>query len=1194
MASPLEQKFVDMLIRINPKSAAAAYHLTEAWIEDTKGVRQHFDGGHFFFEPDMQQISDRKEYGLNLYYALFSGPIMQAYDYAQSIASTQSESRLRIRLWIHSEAAELHKINWENMHLPYEQDVLPFALRPSNPFSRYVDITQPHYVPTADRIIRILLAIASPADVSRFGLPILNNEDELTMLCESLRDLLDAGRLRITVLPGHHGLPASFRQTLNEKVWNILPGPTTQEMVISCLSQDEGYHIFHFIGHGRFNRSDSATMLYLEGRSGNAHIVRDTDFALKIASISNKPDLVFMAACDTSRRDPSSGNPYVGFAPTLIKSGVPAVVVMQDRFPIDASQQLAQFFYRYLLDDGVIDQAMSQARLMLQSQGQQSWDVPVLFTRLHNGRIFRRDPIFSVLNRMWDAVTFNPLPSESDYIPLEVVHYPGNSLLTELKLMNRERKPSRDAITSITDLLKTTPDQVDDAVTQTTPIVILSGEAGMGKSVLLRKVGKMAIDESLESHQQRITIPIYLDVQEVSQKINNPAVWEKVLWLSMSEYWPNLDLYKFLSLLSDEKEQQVWLLIDNVDALTQVDRHNLWQTLGQYVHTYPHHKVILAYNTNLTELPLVSDEQRNTLAAFPWGSAMELFVIQPVSPRTVDWFLSQQGQIGIHLFDAIDSRQLYNIAESPWVLNQLLQKAKRGEFPHSLTQVIRDLFDDAIFQVASNQGMRTKAAETLYAVAWDMHIHMHSSLSLDRLFEIMAEVQGKRRYNLEVLFDAYVRNELLSAMGEEFIRFSRPIMQSYCCAQALLHRANNEQLLDDITATMGRRRRFYWWTEPLTFLAGLGYDPTRLIRAILYGMESGAGEQVLLAALIVQECRWQNVDTQVINYLVQSLVYYLNNRREPREWRRIQLAEALGRIRHPDAIPHLVGVANQRVRLSSFGRERQFETSAVRLSAVMSLRKIASAPYIDIAEIDTELAKILVWWDDADTMALGQYLVDADHLPAEMTGTQAIAAFALGDLQTFSSVDILLNLFLYPYSSDETYQHLTTALTLIDPGIVEKNILLPFIDRDSPNPLEERVWLKREQYLGYIIYLAGSIYTTNARIHTFLRECLRNDPDIDRKALAIQSLGWLQDYATKPSIEKIAQGYLGELNLDDSVTLSDKQNLQKHALQALYHLGDMDTLLLFQQRPASWVPEFEQILYWVSEEILWRQEMHER
>jgi hypothetical protein len=419
------------------------------------------------------------------------------------------------------------------------------------------------------------------------------------------------------------------------------------------------------------------------------------------------------------------------------------------------------------------------------------------------------------------------------------------------------------------------------------------------------------------------------------------------------------------------------------------------------------------------------------------------------------------------------------------------------------------------------------------------------------------------------------------------------MMQSYCCAQALLRTESREQYLDDITATLGRRRRFYWWSEPLTLLAGLGYDPSRLIRQIIYGMESGAGEQILLAALIVQECGWQNIEKQVVNHLVQTLIYYLNNRREPRVWRRIQLAEALGHVRHPDAIPHLVGVANQRVRLTTIGRERELEDSDVRLAAVLALRKIAPSAYDVIKHIDHELANILTWWDEADVMELGQYLVDADHLPQELMGSQAIAAFALGDLHTIASVDILISLFLYPYSSEETYRHLATALTLIDPLTVENRVILPLISRNHINRLEDNVWAKREQYLNHIISLAGRIYTTDPRIIGFIRTCLLSATDVHQRCLAIQSLGKLLDVETKSLVEEVALGEMHNLDLPESVTYAEKMSLQKYALEALYYLGDDETLRRFLKRPASWSPEFERILYWTSEEILWREEMSE-
>ena len=58
MSIALEKQYSDLLIRINPSHTGESYYPVEAWVEDSAGTRQHFDGGHFYFIPDANQQID--------------------------------------------------------------------------------------------------------------------------------------------------------------------------------------------------------------------------------------------------------------------------------------------------------------------------------------------------------------------------------------------------------------------------------------------------------------------------------------------------------------------------------------------------------------------------------------------------------------------------------------------------------------------------------------------------------------------------------------------------------------------------------------------------------------------------------------------------------------------------------------------------------------------------------------------------------------------------------------------------------------------------------------------------------------------------------------------------------------------------------------------------------------------------------
>jgi hypothetical protein len=61
---------------------------------------------------------------------------------------------------------------------------------------------------------------------------------------------------------------------------------------------------------------------------------------------------------------------------------------MQDRVPASLARELTVAFYRSLLEQGLVDVALNAARLYLYEGADVDWAIPVLFSRLPDGRLF--------------------------------------------------------------------------------------------------------------------------------------------------------------------------------------------------------------------------------------------------------------------------------------------------------------------------------------------------------------------------------------------------------------------------------------------------------------------------------------------------------------------------------------------------------------------------------------------------------------------------------------------------------------------------------------------------------------------------------------------------------------------------------------------------------------------------------------
>jgi len=168
----------------------------------------------------------------------------------------------------------------------------------------------------------------------------------------------------------------------------FLSPPITLERLEDELRQ--GYHILHFIGHGGFNTKDRQAALYLQKDDTTTQRVSDKEFAGMLRRLSNPPQLIVLAACQSATQ--SMQEAFSGLGPQLVKIGVPAVIAMQDNVTVLTARKFGAKFYRRLLEHGTVDLAMNEARSTLLSNGRYDAAVPVLFMRLRDGRLWGEVP----------------------------------------------------------------------------------------------------------------------------------------------------------------------------------------------------------------------------------------------------------------------------------------------------------------------------------------------------------------------------------------------------------------------------------------------------------------------------------------------------------------------------------------------------------------------------------------------------------------------------------------------------------------------------------------------------------------------------------------------------------------------------------------------------------------------------------
>lgn len=474
----------DVLIRVRPFHDAAGAYPLEAEMDDGSHVRGEL---RLDWKSLLASHLDARRYGAVLGEALLTGAVGRAYEQAATRADSRTEGRLRVRLWIDEEAAELHAVPWERLHHLRHGQSAPVAVSELTPFSRYtaLEIGAPEQLST--RPVHVLFAVSNPNGLPD-GLTPLDVDQEVRTIHQALGDLSRESELSVTVLPGRTGLSPEVRQELEGDGYVIAEDVTSLDTLTRLLPLHE---VVHFVGHGHFDRGtpmgEGRAALYLEEEGGRWDAVVDDDLVDRILALDPpSPYLVFLSACESARQEADPTHPFVGLGPKLIRAGIPAVVGMQRRVPVTVARELTLEFYRSLVTDGRVDVSLNRARLFLFDREEVDWAIPVLFSRLRDGRLF-------VPSRLANRVL------AEDIVIQQTRHGARGDRLREIAFTPVRHDPPIRALPRDFPDLVGREDEVGAAMValQAGRPVELYGEKGLGKTSFLRHLSHRS-PEALE------------------------------------------------------------------------------------------------------------------------------------------------------------------------------------------------------------------------------------------------------------------------------------------------------------------------------------------------------------------------------------------------------------------------------------------------------------------------------------------------------------------------------------------------------------------------------------------------------------------------------------------------------------------------------------------------------------------------
>jgi len=309
-----------------------------------------------------EETDAARELGGKLFEAIFTGDVRAALRSSLDEAGRQDDTGLRFKLRF-QDTPELADLPWEFL---FDSSLERFfAQSNQTPVVRYLELPERIKPISVQLPLRVLLMISSPRDSDYVPLDVAREE---TMLRNSLDPLIRSGQVEFDRLED------ATLATLQRRL------------------RSGEYHVFHFIGHGGFDKKTEEGVLILE----NEHRAAWQAGAHRLGTLQHDHRslrLAVLNACEGARN--SRQDPFAGVATTLIRQGIPAVVAMQFEITDEAAITFASEFYAALADGYPVDAAVAEARKAIYAHPNDvEWGTPVLYSRAADGVLFnlQRDP----------------------------------------------------------------------------------------------------------------------------------------------------------------------------------------------------------------------------------------------------------------------------------------------------------------------------------------------------------------------------------------------------------------------------------------------------------------------------------------------------------------------------------------------------------------------------------------------------------------------------------------------------------------------------------------------------------------------------------------------------------------------------------------------------------------------------------
>lgn len=366
---------------------------------------------------------------------------------------------------------------------------------------------------------------------------------------------------------------------------------------------------------------------------------------------------------------------------------------------------------------------------------------------------------------------------------------------------------------------------IEDIIKDTKPIV-LSGDAGTGKSTLLKKIGEKLIDNNLLDKTKNV--PVFITVTEIFE---NEYKIADLVSKKIKASFLNIGLTEFF------KNYEITILVDSIDELEKDKQISILEELNRLVATF-NIKYIIG-TRNYERIISLSDR-----------SAFSIYTIEKFNTDQIKKFVTRffigASEKADNLIDALkENRIIERLPITPLTLSliSILYEENNLEIPATIADIY-DNFNSLIIG-RSTATSRFEFIDisfkerilTLYALHL-LEKSQHTPLSKDEFFNFFLEYfKGKtlpiKKGNLEEVLEYLIDNTgVLVLKDNKWVQFSHDsYMEYYGALEIFKHQRGKESLLVE---------NFFEnnWQNAAIFYAGKSKDLPDFLRSIIDRLKS--------------------------------------------------------------------------------------------------------------------------------------------------------------------------------------------------------------------------------------------------------------------------------------------------------------------------------------------------------------------